>query len=63
VIRALRLQLEGMSPDELWAMPKPMNGQIFHYPPAHVQRWLSTGEATRLQGADILTTASATSAV
>ena len=40
VIRALRLQLENLQPADLWAQPRPMNGQLFFYPAQHVERWL-----------------------
>ena len=39
VIRALRLQLEGLQPRKLWAQPRPMNGELFFYPADHIERW------------------------
>jgi broad specificity phosphatase PhoE len=41
VIRSLRLQLEGLQPGDLWNMPKPMNGELFHYGSEQMLRWLS----------------------
>lgn len=41
VIRSLRLQLEGLQPGDLWTMPKPLNGELFHYPREHMRRWLA----------------------
>lgn len=43
VIRALRYQLEGLSPPELKTMARPMNGELFHYSAAAVERWLERG--------------------
>jgi len=39
VIRALRYQLENMEPADLKRMPRPLNGELFHYAPAQVAAW------------------------
>lgn len=42
VIRMLRYQLQAEVPAAFIGMPRPLNGQLFHYPAATVQRWLQT---------------------
>ncbi len=40
VIRTLRYQLEGLLPAEFRMIPKPINGELLHFAPEAVERWL-----------------------
>ncbi|MDB5973172.1 MAG: Phosphoglycerate mutase [Hydrocarboniphaga sp.] len=46
VIRALRLQLEHLAPGDLRHLPRPMNGELFHYSAERIERWIGSEAAS-----------------